>query len=70
MADDETLRTSLPCLSEFKLKPSHLFSLLKNLVGKDLTKVSMPCFINEPFSITQKVSEMAAIVYKGLKDAT
>lgn len=33
------------------------WKILKDLIGKDLTKVSMPVYFNEPTSITQKSAE-------------
>jgi hypothetical protein len=33
------------------------WTILKDLIGKDLTKVSMPVYFNEPISLTQKVAE-------------
>ncbi len=30
-----------------------LYSLLKNMVGKDVTKIAMPVHLNEPLSFTQ-----------------
>ena len=30
-----------------------IYSVLKNLVGKDVTKVAMPVHLNEPLSFTQ-----------------
>ena len=34
-----------------------IFKLLKDIVGKDLSKFSMPVFVNEPLSILQKSAE-------------
>lgn len=34
-----------------------IFKLLKDIIGKDLSKFSMPVFVNEPLSILQKSSE-------------
>ena len=49
--DIENMRQELPSLTEFKLKPSMIFKLVKDMIGKDLSKLSLPVFINEPFSI-------------------
>jgi hypothetical protein len=35
-----------------------LWKLLKDLVGKDLSKFSLPVFLNEPTSVLQKSAEM------------
>jgi hypothetical protein len=34
-----------------------IWKLLKDIVGKDLSKFSMPVFVNEPTSILQKAAE-------------
>lgn len=36
----------------------NIFTLLKDLVGKDLTRISMPVYLNEPISMLQRTSEM------------
>jgi hypothetical protein len=36
----------------------NIFTLLKDLVGKDLTRVSMPVYLNEPISMLQKSCEI------------
>lgn len=33
--------------------PSSVISILKNLVGKDVTKIALPVHLNEPLSFTQ-----------------
>lgn len=48
--DIEYVRDQLPSLTEFKLRPSTIFKLVKDTIGKDLSKISLPVFINEPFS--------------------
>lgn len=38
-------------------KPNHsisLFGILKNFIGKDLTKIAMPVNFNEPISMLQR----------------
>ena len=53
---DNDIRTTLPAL-----KPDAKFSLikiLKDAVGKDLTKFWVPVYFNEPISMLQKVAEM------------
>lgn len=49
-------RLSLPHLRSNNYKVS-VFRLLKDLIGKDLTKVSMPVYLNEPISVVQKLVE-------------
>jgi hypothetical protein len=34
------------------------WKLFKGLVGKDITKFSLPVFLNEPLSLSQKAAEM------------
>lgn len=35
-----------------------VWEVLKEAVGKDITKISMPVLLNEPISMLQKVSEI------------
>jgi len=35
------------------------WQVFKDLVGKDLTRVSMPVYFNEPLSLNQKMAETA-----------
>ncbi|GFR52678.1 hypothetical protein Agub_g15304 [Astrephomene gubernaculifera] len=35
-----------------------IWSILKNMIGRDLTKITMPATINEPLSITQRMAEV------------
>jgi oxysterol-binding protein-related protein 1/2 len=51
-------REQLPAREEFKVSLEILYKLLKNLIGKDLTKMSLPVFLNEPLSLSQKAAEM------------
>ena len=44
-------RTTLPHLRPPNFKIS-FWSVLKELIGKDITKVSMPVYFNEPLSMT------------------
>ena len=46
--DCPEFRTELPVLRDMSIQPAQLWSAIKNLVGKDLTKQSLPVFINEP----------------------
>jgi hypothetical protein len=49
--DVEGERTTLPHLRPPNFKIS-FWSVLKELIGKDITKVSMPVYFNEPLSMT------------------
>lgn len=49
-------RISLPHLRNPSQKIS-FFKILKEMIGKDLTKVSLPVYFNEPLSMTQRVVE-------------
>lgn len=35
-----------------------IWTILKNMIGKDLTKITMPATINEPLSMTQRMCEV------------
>lgn len=56
-------RTTLPYLRPPKLKFS-VWSIIKNAIGKDLTKFSVPVYFNEPISMLQKCGE--AMEYQDL----
>ena len=58
VAEGEQVRTFIPSTSDIKIKPAVIWKLLKEIVGKDLSKFSMPVFINEPCSILQKAAEL------------
>ena len=58
LADIPEPRMQLPTREEFRVSLEILYKLLKNLIGKDLTKFSLPCFLNEPLSLSQKTAEM------------
>lgn len=49
-------RTRLPILAAPKEK-LNVFNLLKDNIGKDLSKISMPVTLNEPLSFLQKLAE-------------
>jgi len=55
----------LPSIKDPNKKIS-FWKILKDLIGKDLTKVSMPVYFNEPLSLTQKSSE--TIEYNNILD--
>ena len=54
-------RTILPCLLDPKLK-INFWTLLKENIGKDLSKISMPVYTKEPISLVQKLAEFAQYV--------
>jgi len=49
-------RTKLPQPKEVMQKPS-FWSVLKDSIGKDLSKISMPVTFNEPISFLQRMAE-------------
>jgi hypothetical protein len=55
-------RVSLPALRPSNLKIS-VWQVLKDLIGKDLTKISMPVYFNEPLSLNQKLCETVEYNY-------
>ena len=57
VSDCTDVRLSLPATKEPKLNLDMCWKLLKDLVGKDLSKFSLPVFLNEPTSILQKTAE-------------
>lgn len=50
------LRDGMP-ISDDKRPPISLWSVLKNSIGKDLTKISFPVMFNEPTSMLQRMAE-------------
>lgn len=50
------LRDRLP-ISADNRPPVSLWAVLKNSIGKDLTKISFPVFFNEPTSMLQRMAE-------------
>jgi hypothetical protein len=51
------LRTRLP-LNGTSLRPEvSLWSILKNSIGKDLSKITLPVYFNEPTSMLQRMAE-------------
>ena len=55
--DIDLMRLRLPAANIFKVKITTLMKMIKDLIGKDLSKFSMPVWINEPVSILQKPAE-------------
>jgi hypothetical protein len=56
--DNDEYRMRLPAMREAQFTPSMIWSSIKDLIGKDLTTVSLPIFINEPLTTLQKSCEM------------
>ena len=54
--NDMPWRTTLPYLRPPKLKFS-IWSIIKNMIGKDMTRFSVPVYFNEPISMLQKGGE-------------
>ena len=50
-------RSQLPYLKDPANKPS-VWKVLKDAVGKDLSKFCVPVYFNEPISMVQKVAEI------------
>ena len=59
--DCESLRLTINSTADIKIKPSVIFRLLKDLIGKDLSTFAMPVFVNEPVSILMKGGEFAYV---------
>lgn len=59
----------MPSVNTFKISLSVIFSLVKELIGKDLTRFSTPVFLNEPICITQKLAQVAYYYAHGAKKA-
>jgi hypothetical protein len=57
----EVVRTNLPHLIDPNHKPS-IIKLIKDLVGKDITRVALPAYMNEPISMLQRFA--ASFEYK------
>ena len=51
LADCEEVRVQIPGNTAIKVNASMVFKLLKDMIGKDLSKFSMPVFVNEPLSL-------------------
>ena len=54
---DCDLRTTIPSTADIKIKPSVIWKMLKDMIGKDLSKFTLPVFINEPCSLLMKGAE-------------
>ena len=61
-------RNSLPAAApttEFSV-----WSILKNCIGKDLSRISMPVFLNEPLSMLQRIAESleTSLMFKKVRE--
>ena len=65
MVSEAPTRSQLPFLIDPNRKIS-IFKLLKDSIGKDLTKIAFPAYMNEPISMLQKLSEV--FEYKEILD--
>jgi hypothetical protein len=52
-------RTQLPILRDPNVK-INIWAILKENIGKDLSKIAMPVYMNEPLSMLQKTAEFLA----------
>ena len=57
--DRDTLREQLPALYDPNQKLD-VIRFAKDMMGKDITKVSLPCYLNEPIGPLHKASEIFA----------
>ena len=53
-------RTTLPTGAGGRMNLKKAAKLAKQLIGKDLARYSLPCFLNEPLTILQKSAEFLA----------
>jgi hypothetical protein len=49
------MRTALPFFKDPKVKIS-LWTIIKDSIGKDLSKISVPVYFNSPLSILQSLA--------------
>ena len=63
-------RTQLPFFKDPKVKIS-IWTVLKDSIGKDLSKITMPVYFNQPLSLTQQLPtpcEIAFLLDKAVKE--
>lgn len=53
---DDEYRSCMPVQKDPKIKPS-VWKIIKDFVGKDLSKLAVPVYFNEPISMLQKLAE-------------
>lgn len=63
ITDIDDVRLSIIGPTGVKIKMSMIWKLLKEIVGKDLSKFSMPVFVNEPTTLLQKAAEFMFYSY-------
>jgi hypothetical protein len=63
------LRLEINCLPEIKLTPSVIWKFLKDVIGKDLSSVTIPVYFSEPFNILQKAGELGYYFTRGIEKA-
>jgi hypothetical protein len=56
--DIDNLRITIPSTVDYKVKASDMWKIVKDMMGSDLTKFSLPVFINEPTSALMKAADM------------
>lgn len=59
LADSNLIRVQIPGNTAVKINVSLVLKMLKDLIGKDLSRFSMPVFINEPSSLLMKPAEFS-----------
>jgi len=64
--DDPPEREVLPYFKDPKLKIS-IWTIIKDSIGKDITKMSVPVYFNDPTNILQKCA--ASMEYNNILDA-
>lgn len=53
--DEEEEREELPYYNDPKVKIS-IWTILKDSIGKDLTKITLPVYFNDPLSVLQRMA--------------
>lgn len=48
--DSDQFRVELPYMREMGISAGQIWSVIKDCIGKDMTKISMPVIINEPLT--------------------
>jgi len=58
VTDMDMIRVAIPGDQAVKVNMKMVAKMMKELVGKDLSRFAMPVFVNEPTGILQKPAEM------------
>jgi hypothetical protein len=69
VTDIDEVRLFLPSINDYKITPVMVWKLIKDMIGKDMTKLELPCFINEPTSILERLAE-SSFLTNGLTKAS